>query len=823
MDNPPPGVAALPPGSLGASLRYLRERAGLSQAELATRAGLGLTTLKALEGDRRHQPHHHTLLLLAEALGLTTSDRDAWLESARLGGQTSQTPGARAPRRPREPEQTALPTWLTTFVGRAAEVESVRRLLDPSASAVRLLTLVGTGGVGKTRLAVVVAASLAETYLDGVVFVDLAPLHDARLVPAAIARALGLREGGGRSANDLLLEDLFERQILLVLDNFEQVLEARPLVSELLRRCPRVAALVTSRAALRVQGEHRFAVAPLLTPSAEADTSIEDIRTSPAVQLFVARAQDGVGEFALTSATAATIASICRQVDGIPLAIELAAARVPLLSPGVLLQRLERRLPLLTDGDADLPQRQQTLRTTLAWSHDLLDYAAQLLFRRLAVFVGGWTLEAVETICGGAGLPADDVLRWLQILVDSSLVRRQEERGDEPRLGMLDTIREYATEQLTASGELESIRARHAEFYARLAEPLDASARTIWLWANSPAPVLSDHALDRLETELDNVVAALNWWLSTARVAEGLRLAVAANWSWSRRGQYTAGRHWLEAMLDLVERAAPPTAFRAERAVALTEAGTLAGYQGDREQARVFFRRSVNLWRELDHAPGLALALATLGHAEWVAGDAQRAITLLEEALTRSRAANVPHTVAISLRNLGLVARSKSRYAHAEALFTEAAAQALPPGWYRGYSLARSLSCLGRVAFLQDDLVRARALYRHSFDVIREAGVTGQALADCIDWQAALETMQGDPSRAVRLFGAADRHWRTSGAQRYLPDEVAYRRDLAQVRVAMEEEAFAAVWAEGAAMPAEQAIAYAVRELEHASSLTRIA
>jgi tetratricopeptide (TPR) repeat protein len=379
---------------------------------------------------------------------------------------------------------------------------------------------------------------------------------------------------------------------------------------------------------------------------------------------------------------------------------------------------------------------------------------------------------------------------------------------------MLDTVREYAGEQLRASGETEIIRARHAEFYARLAEPLDADVQTISLWGRAPAPVLSDQALDRLEIELDNVVAALDCWLSTTRVAEGLRLAVAANWSWSRRGQYTAARHWLDAVLELADRAAPPTAFREERAVALTEAGTLAGLQGDREQARAFFRRSVAVWRELDYPAGLATALATLGHAEWVADDAETAIALLQEALERSRAANVAHTVAISLRNLGLVARSQGHYPRADALFDEAAAQALPPGWYRGYSLARSLSCLGRVAFLRHDMVRAEACFRRAFEVIRQAGVTGQALADCLDWQAALEAARGHLRLAVMLFGAADHHWHASGARRYLPDEAAYQHDLALVQVAMEEHAFAASWARGAAMPPQLAIASALREVD---------
>jgi tetratricopeptide (TPR) repeat protein len=264
-------------------------------------------------------------------------------------------------------------------------------------------------------------------------------------------------------------------------------------------------------------------------------------------------------------------------------------------------------------------------------------------------------------------------------------------------------------------------------------------------------------------------------------------------------------------MLDLAERA-PLAEFQAECAVALTEAGTLAGYQGDKEQARAFFRRSVGMWRELDHAPGLTLALATLGHAEWVAGDAEQAATLLEEALSRSREANVPHTVAISLRNLGLVARSHARYARAEALFGEAAAQALPPGWYRGYSLARSLSCLGRVAALQHDLPRAAAALRQAMEVIREARVVGQALADSLDWQAALEAQQGKFVRALRPFGAAESHWRTSGARRYMPDEAAYSHDLTSLRATVDAQTFTAEWAESSAMSAGQAIAYALQE-----------
>jgi tetratricopeptide (TPR) repeat protein len=469
-------------------------------------------------------------------------------------------------------------------------------------------------------------------------------------------------------------------------------------------------------------------------------------------------------------------------------------------------------LPLLVGGAADLPERQQTLRRTLAWSHDLLGPREQVLFRRLAVFVGGWTLEAAEAVCADAALPADEVLDRLQALVDSSLVRPLGTGAAEPRYGMLETLREYAGEELVRRGELERVRAAHAAFFARLAEPV-AAARTIAPWVKAPSPAPTDEALECLEAEFGNLQAALDWWLTAGRPTEGLRLAVAFHAAWSRLGQYALGRRWLEAMLDLADRTAPASALRLERAVALTEAGTLAGYQGDNEQARAFHRRSVGVWRELDHAPGLAIALANLGLAEWVAGDAAQATGLLEEALIRSRTADVPHTVAISLRNLGLVARSQGQYARAAALFREAEAQSLPPGWFREYSRARSLSCLGRVAYLQQDLVQARTFLHQAFETIRRAGVTGQALADCLDWQAALESAQGDLVRAVRLFGAADTHWRTSGAHRYAPDEAAYARDVAELRAALEDRTFATGWAEGGAMPSQQAIAYALREL----------
>ena len=379
-------------------------RPGLARRRWPNGPGCGLATLKALERNQRSRPHPHTLALLADALGLAPPDRAVLLDSTRERD------------RPLTPEQPVvgaarLPAWLTSFVGREAEVQTVCALLDPTDSTVRLLTLVGPGGVGKTRLAVAAAEAIGPAYADGVVFVDLAAVRDARLVSATIARAHGVREAGGRSAHELLLQYLRQRQALLVLDNFEHLVGAAPLVAELLQACPRVALLVTSRAALRLRAERRVTVEPLATPPDDL-VSLDAVAASPAVRLFVERAKAVAPDLVLESSNAHDVAAVCRRLEGMPLAIELAAARSGVLYPAALLQRLERRLALLTDGAADVAERHQTLRATLGWSHDLLQPAAQVLFRRLAVFAGGWTLEAAEACLQRRGSPNRGHTRW---------------------------------------------------------------------------------------------------------------------------------------------------------------------------------------------------------------------------------------------------------------------------------------------------------------------------------------------------------------------------------------------------------------------------
>ncbi|MDQ3809955.1 MAG: helix-turn-helix domain-containing protein, partial [Chloroflexota bacterium] len=492
-------------------LRHFRLRAGLSQVDLAERANLSPAAVATLERGVRSSPYPRTVDALATALNLPSEERAALIAAAHPSPRAGQA-------RAGPPEQPVvqvpqLPVWLTSFVGRDVEVEAVRVLLHPTGSAVRLLTLLGPAGVGKTRLAVAVAAAVEDAYPDGVAFVDLAPLSDQRLVPATMARALHLRESGERSARELLLDYLRSRQMLLVLDNFEHLPGAAPLLAELLAGCPELALLVTSRAALRLRGEQRFLVPPLPAPT-DAPVSVQALVAAPAVRLFVERAQAVAPDFVVDATNAGAVAAICRRLDGLPLAIELAAARTRLLQPRAMLARLGRRLPLLTGGERDLPTRQRTLSAAIEWSYDLLDQPEQTLFRRLAVFVGGCTLDALETVCGRADAgewadpatqalsarpsaawptPAVDVLDGVASLVDNSLLRQDHRADGEARFALLETIREYALERLQASGEADALRRRHADYYLALAE--EAAPRIV-----GPEQVTW---LDRLEAEQD--------------------------------------------------------------------------------------------------------------------------------------------------------------------------------------------------------------------------------------------------------------------------------------------------------------------------------
>jgi predicted ATPase len=503
--------------------------AGLTQEELAERAGVSTRGISDLERGARGLPRKDTLQLLLQALELSPADQTALVNAARR-------PSAIAAQGEGVEGLSGLPVQLTSLIGREAEIAEVAALLDESA--VRLLTLTGPGGTGKTRLALAVAERVATKFADGVSFVSLAPLSDPAFVGSAIVHQLGVREAAGQVLIDRLQTYLAGKRLLLVLDNFEHLLPAAPLVADLLKMCPSLRVLATSRAPLRLSGEHIYPVPPLALPDPDRLPPPADLAQTEAIRLFVERAQAGRSDFALTEANAAAVGEIVHRLDGLPLALELAAARVRVLSPAALLARLDRRLPLLTDGARDAPQRQRTLRDTIAWSFDLLTPDEQRLFRRLAVFAGGCTWDAAESVCGAEDL---DFLLALTTLVDESLLRQEEAAYGDGRYTMFETIREFALEQLAASHEEESVRARHAAYFVDLVRQGEAAI----------LGPMERHWSQRLWWERGNLGAALRWTEQHGPVDAFLQLATGLAWFRDLWGDHTEGRYWIERAVEV--------------------------------------------------------------------------------------------------------------------------------------------------------------------------------------------------------------------------------------------------------------------------------
>ncbi len=555
----------------GDLLRRHRDAAGLTQEGLAKRAGLSPDTISLLERGEHRRPHRHTVQSLAEALGLSQPDRNRFEKATR-------PPAARATVNGTRP--TDLPSQPTPFIGRERVLEEVRqRLLHPD---VRLLTLTGPGGVGKTRLGLEVAGRVSAQFEDGVCFVALAPISDPALVLPAIAQALRVRHGAGQSVDEALGQFLRERQMLLVLDNFERLLEAGPPLARLLAASSRLKVLVTSRVVLRLQGEHNYEVPTLTLPLPGYRPSLEQMDNYEGISLFVQRALAANSGFKITTENAPVVIELCRRLDGLPLAIELAAARVKLLSPEAVLARLDNRLGLLTGRARDLPGRQRTLRATLDWSYGLLGAVECSLFARLAVFKGGWTLEAAEAICNVGD--EVEVLRHMGALVDKSLAHQHGGTQYEPRFAMLETVREYALERLEESEEAEQLRRRHAGYFLGLAEEEERA---------SQGP-LQRAWLDRLEAEHDNLRAALAWSLSPRGDTEmGLRLTGALSHFWYMREHHSESRMWLQSAL---ERGSDATATRAK---VLVSAGRLAWFQGELARANTLLEEGLTLYKDL--------------------------------------------------------------------------------------------------------------------------------------------------------------------------------------------------------------------------------
>lgn len=758
--------------TFGPWLQRRRQALFLTQQQLGQLVSCSKETIRKLEADQR-RPSADVARLLATALLIPSEEFPAFLRFAR--GERAETPGgpsAAAPSRSRPIQSPSnVPVPSTSLIGREAEVATVRALL--LGDDVRLLTLTGPGGVGKTRLSYAAAAALRAAFVDGTIFVNLAPIRDPELVLSTVAEALEIKDVGRQPLLASVQSHLRHRQLLLVLDNFEQVLAAGPVVANLLGAAPRLRVLATSRERLHLRGERELAVAPLALPPA----GVRDLSTLTrydAVRLFIQRAQAGKADFQVTNATAPAIAEICARLDGLPLAIELAAARTRLLPPKALLERLSRTGPgslqLLTGGPNDLPLRQQTLRATIDWSYHLLERGEQTLFARLAIFSGGWTLEAAEQVCNSAGELPFDLLDGMESLIGKSLIYQVDGAGAEPRWTMFETVRGYALEQLELSGELLRLQEAHAAYVLAFVERADRALRT--------------HAqeawLERIEQDQDNIRAVLVrsegaallrlvgglWWFWLLRSSlDEWRRAAARCWASSggeaaARGKVLLGEAFFAQLLvndemDVARVAESATeSLRLFRAAGdewgITAASLLVAQvelnQGTTAAGLSRLEDSVALARHLDDAWLLSSALQMLGTNIRLHVDVERAAVLLEEGVVRAHQAGDRWILASALAAYGWVLAARSRYQEARAVFEEAYSCRIRLKDRLG--MGRSCFELGEVAIAIGDYAAARALTETRLAIDRETG-NDKGAGHALLWLGRLSLAANDFEQAL--------------------------------------------------------------------------
>src|SRR6266478_2248699 len=753
------------------------------------------------------------------------STRELARELAAIRDRFSEKPAMHVETRP-----TNLPVLRTGFVGREKEVAAAKELL--LRQDVRLVTVTGPGGIGKTRLAVEVAGGLIEMFPGGIHFVPLSPLSDPGLIASVIVQTLGIREAGGQSPLEILkknLQDSLRAPMLFLLDNFEHLIQAAPTVAELLAAAPNLKILVTSRAALHLYGEHEFPVPPLALPDSRSMPTVEILSQCPAVALFVQRAAAAKPDFELNRENASAVTEICARLDGLPLAIELAAVRVKVLSPSSMLTRLASRLQLLTGGSRDLPQRQQTLRAAMDWSYDLLDAAEQKLFRRFSVFVGGCTLEGAEAVCNTKGDLDLDLLDVMASMVDKSLAQQVEQVKGESRFAMLETIREYALEKLEASKEEALTKRAHAAYCLVLAEEEATEQRG----------AEAGEWLERFASEHDNFRAALEWLTETGDMELGVRPGTALFRYWEIREYLAEGRDRLGRLLNLAG-AAAPTKLRMR---ALFAAGVLAGEQGDYASAdalinesqdiahelgdktgvavslnalavfardrgdvataHVLFEASLGLWRELGDQKAVARALSNLANVLKLQGDYDRARPLYAECLSIFRGLGDRTGVAWSLNYQGDVARDQGDSAAAQALYEQGLVifRELGDRW----GIAGTLADLGSLAREKGTYPTARALYRESIKIFQELEHK-RGIARLLECFACSAVVQLEAERSLRLAGAAAALRQNIGAPLTPAEQAKLEASLHLARQALSNTVGVAAWLEGWTLPVEKVV-----------------